>query len=116
MLNIDKVEKVYLDCGSTDLKKIIDGLVMLVQNQLKLDPFEKVLFVFCNKQMDKLKILNFYEGFWSYYYCLEANLFKWSANSEDALNINIEELRWILKGYEARTTSKFKPAKARNYY
>lgn len=43
MLNIDKVEKVYLACGSTDPRKSIDGLVMLVQNQLKLDPFEKAL-------------------------------------------------------------------------
>ncbi|WP_374117828.1 hypothetical protein [uncultured Clostridium sp.] len=28
-----------------------------------MDLFEKALFVFCNKQMDKLKILHFVEGF-----------------------------------------------------
>ena len=38
MLNIDKVEKVYLACGYTDLRKSIDGLVMIVKNQFKLDP------------------------------------------------------------------------------
>ncbi|WP_374048612.1 IS66 family insertion sequence element accessory protein TnpB [uncultured Clostridium sp.] len=54
MLNIDKVEKVYLACGYTDLRKSIDGLVMIVQNQFKLDPFDKVLFVFCNKKMDTI--------------------------------------------------------------
>lgn len=58
MLNIDKVETVYLACGYTDLRKSIDGLVMIVQNQFKLNPFEKALFVFCNRQMDKLKILH----------------------------------------------------------
>ena len=57
MLNIDSVETVYLACGVTDLRKSIDGLVNIVQNQLKLDPFDKALFVFCNKKMDKLKIL-----------------------------------------------------------
>lgn len=76
MLNIDKIEKVYLDCGYTDLRKSIDGLVMMVKNQFKLDPFEKALFVFCNKQMDKLKILHFDEGFWLYYHRLESNRFK----------------------------------------
>ena len=52
MLNIDSVETVYLACGVTDLRKSIDGLAMIVQNQLNLNPFDKVLFVFCNKQMN----------------------------------------------------------------
>jgi len=116
MLNIDKVQTVYLACGFTDLRKSIDGLVNIVLNQLKLDPFEKALFVFCNKQMDKLKILHFDEGFWLYYYRLEANRFKWPANSEEALKVNIEELRWLLKGYEVRTVSKFKTVKQCNYF
>lgn len=116
MLNIDKAAKVYLACGHTDLRKSIDGLVVIVQNQFKLDPFDKALFVFCNKQMDKLKILHFDEGFWLYYYRLEANRFKWPETAEEALRINIDELRWLLKGYEVRTSSKFKPVKASNYY
>ena len=66
MLNIDKVETVYIACGPTDLRKSIDGLVRIVKNQLHLNPFDKALFVFCNKQMDKLKILHFDEGFWLY--------------------------------------------------
>ncbi|WP_163216214.1 IS66 family insertion sequence element accessory protein TnpB, partial [Clostridium thermarum] len=98
MLNIDKVETVYLACGYTDLRKSIDGLVMIVQNQFKLNPFDKALFVFCNRQMDKLKILHFDEGFWLYYHRLEANRFKWPATTEEALKVNIEELRWLLKG------------------
>ena len=38
---------------------------------------------------------------------LECNYFKWPSTPEEALKINIEELRWILKGYEIRTKSKF---------
>lgn len=37
MFNIDKVQTVYLACGFTDLRKSIDGLVMIIQSQLKLD-------------------------------------------------------------------------------
>jgi transposase len=62
MLNIDKVNTVYLACGVTDLRRNIDGLSVIVQTELKLDPFEKALFVFCNKQMNKLKILHFDEA------------------------------------------------------
>lgn len=116
MLNIDKVEKVYLACGYTDLRKSIDELVMIVQNQFKLDLFDKSLFVFCNKQMDKLKILHFDEEFWLYYHRLEANCFKWPATTEEALKVNIDELRWLLKGYEVRIKSKFRPIKQSNYY
>ena len=116
MFNINKVKTVYLACGITDLRKSIDGLVMIVQNEMKLDPFDNVLFVFCNKQMNKLKILHFDEGFWLYYYRLEHSHFKWPQNPEEALKVNKDELKWLLKGYEIRNTSKFKSVTQKNYY
>lgn len=116
MLNINEVKTVYLACGVTDLRKSIDGLIMLVEHQFKLDPFEKALFVFCNKQMNKLKILHFDEGFWLYYHRLENNRFKWPTTQEEALKVNKEELKWFLKGYEIRNKSKFKPITKKNYY
>lgn len=60
MLNIDTVDKVYLACGVTDLRRNIDGLTLIVQTQ--------------------------------------------------------HELRWILKGYEVRTASKFKTIEEKNCY
>jgi len=36
---------------------LIDGLSLLVEQQLNLNPFEAVLFVFINRRRDKLKIL-----------------------------------------------------------
>lgn len=116
MLNIDKVNTVYLACGITDLRKSIDGLALLVETQLKLDPFEKALFVFCNKQLNRIKVLHFDQGFWLYYYRLESGRLKWSTTKEEALKINKEELSWLLKGYEVRTASKFKEIKEKNYY
>lgn len=116
MLNIDEVKTVYLACGVTDLRKSIDGLTMIVENQFNLYPFEKALFVFCNKQMNKLKILHFDEGFWLYYHRLENSRFKRPLTQEEALKVNKEELKWLLKGYEIRTTSKFKPVIEKNYY
>lgn len=116
MLNIDKVQDVYLACGATDLRKSIDGLALIVETKIKKDSYQNALFVFCNKSMNRLKVLHFDEGFWIYYYRLDKGRFKWPQNKEEALKINKEELKWLLKGYEIRTTSKFKSVKGKNLY
>ena len=38
-------DQVYIACGYTDLRKGIDGLARLVQQQFELDPFSNTLFV-----------------------------------------------------------------------
>ena len=40
-------DKVYIACGYADLRKGIDGLARLVQQQFALDPFANTLFLFC---------------------------------------------------------------------
>lgn len=116
MLNLESIDKVYLACGFTDLRKSIDGLILEVQNGLKLDTFEKALFVFCNRQQNRIKILHFDEGFWLYYHRIEHNKLKWPITKEEAVKVNKEELSWLLKGYEVRTTSKFKSVIKKNTY
>ena len=37
-------DKVYIACGYTDLRKGIDGLATMVQQQFELDPFTNTLF------------------------------------------------------------------------
>lgn len=39
-------DKVYISCGYTDLRKGIDGLASMVQQQFQLDPFTNTLFLF----------------------------------------------------------------------
>ena len=56
------------------MRKSINGLSFLVQNSFELDPFEKALFVFCNKQRNRLKILTWDDnGFWLHLKRLERN-------------------------------------------
>ena len=45
-------DKVYIACGYTDLRKGIDGLARLVQQQFELDPFTNTLFLFCGRRRD----------------------------------------------------------------
>lgn len=116
MLNIDKIDTVYIAVGATDLRKNIEGLSLLVESKLSLDPYEKALFVFCNKSMNRLKILHFDEGFWIYYFRLENSRFKWPKNEEEAIRVDKNELKWLLKGHELRYKSKLKKVSQRKYY
>jgi transposase len=48
--------KVYLYAEPVDMRRQIDGLAAIVEQQLSLSPFDKSLFVFVNKARDKVKI------------------------------------------------------------
>lgn len=115
MLNIQNVSAVYLACGTTDLRKAVDGLAVIVQEQFKLDPFSSYLFVFCNKNRDKLKILHWeYNGFWLYYRRLERGKFKWPKVNNEPLKIDLKEFSFLLDGYEVRCGKVFKEVTQRS--
>jgi transposase len=92
--------QVYLACGTTDMRKSIDGLAALVQEVFQLDPFSTALFVFCNRQRDKVKILRWdHNGFWLYYRRLERGRFQWPVDASiGPRQISQRELRWLLDG------------------
>lgn len=100
MLSHTGFEKVYLACGATDMRKSIDGLAALVQEGFALDPFSPCLFVFCNKNRNKLKILQWdYNGFWLHYRRLEKGKFQWpSQEKPHTVAISHRELNWFLDG------------------
>jgi transposase len=99
MLNELSTQQVYLAYGSTDLRKSIDGLAALVQEGLGLNPFSPALFVFCNRERNKLKILYWeHNGFWLYYRRLERGTFQWPQAGGEPLAITNRELRWLLDG------------------
>jgi transposase len=90
--------QVYLACGSTDMRKSIDGLAALVQVGFQLDPFSSCLFVFCNRDRDKLKILQWdRNGFWLHYRRLERGKFQWPTG-DTAVSVGYREFRWLLDG------------------
>lgn len=56
MLNdFSGADRVYIACGYTDLRKGIDGLARMVQQQFELDPFTNTLFLFCGRRRDRIK-------------------------------------------------------------
>lgn len=76
---------VYLCCGRTDMKKSINSLMTLVQESFSLDPFADALFVFCNRNRNRLKILEWDgNGFWLYFKRLERGRFRWPSEGDAA--------------------------------
>ena len=51
----------FLATGFTDLRRGIDGLAAIVQQQFELDPFTNTLFLFCGRRRDRIKAL-YWEG------------------------------------------------------
>lgn len=99
MLSFEK-KRIYLACGHTDMRKSINGLMVIVQESFRLDPFSESLYVFCNKSRDRLKILEWDgDGFWLYFKRLEKGHFRWpQVGDEPTMTLSGEELAVLLGG------------------
>ena len=93
--------KVYIRPGITDMRKSINGLSVLVQEEMQLSVFEKSLFLFCNRKRDMIKILYWDKnGFCLWHKRLEKDKFPWAKTSEEVKEIPRNRLFWLLKGID----------------
>lgn len=91
--------RVYIATGITDMRKSINGLSILVADQLDLDPLSGHLFAFCNRKRDIIKVLYWdRNGFCLFHKRLEKDRFQWPETAEGVLNIHGHELSWLLDG------------------
>ena len=91
--------QVYIAPGVTDMRKAINGLSLLVSDQMELDPLSGHLFAFCNRKRDMVKILYWdRNGFCLWQKRLEQDRFRWPDTPEDVLNVQGHELSWLLDG------------------
>jgi len=91
--------QVYIATGVTDMRKSINGLSILVVNQLALDPLSGHLFVFCNRKRDIIKILYWdRNGFCLWHKRLEKGRFQWPKTEDEVLAVHGHELTWLLDG------------------
>ena len=92
---------IYLHRDIVDFRKSINGLSLTVEQELAMDVYSSALFVFCNKQRDKLKILYWDRtGFALWYKRLEKQKFKWPKQGEQTMNLSEQQLKWLLSGYD----------------
>ena len=84
-------DKVYIACGHTDLRRGIDGLAAMVQQQFNLDPFTNILFLFCGRRRDRIKAL-YWEGngFVLLYKRPESGSFQWPRSENEAKALTMQ--------------------------
>ena len=104
MLPVLPEVKVYLALGITDMRKAINGLSIIVEERMELDPFSGHLFVFCNRRRTILKILYWdRNGFCLWHKRLEHDRFRWPKTESQVPEISSRELRWLLEGLDIDT-------------
>lgn len=100
-------QRVYLALGGTDMRKAINGLSILVEQAMGLNPFSGDLFVFCNRQHTIIKILYWDKnGFALWIKRLEKHRFKWPNAAEEVIAIGPKQLEWLLAGLDYTSAHK----------
>ena len=98
---LDSQAKVYLVTGYTDMRKAVNGLSIMIQAKLELDPFSGHLFVFCNKSQSIIKILYWgVNGFCLWQKKLEKQTFKWPMSESEVMSLEKRQLTWLLSGLD----------------
>jgi len=93
---------VYLHRLPVDFRKAINGLALLVQDEMQLDAYAESLFVFINKSRNRIKLLYWEKnGFCLWMKRLEKNRFAWPLKHEgDTVSLDTQELNWLLDGFD----------------
>ena len=99
LTDFNGADRVYIACGYTDLRRGIDGLAVLVQQQFNLDPFTNTLFLFCGRKRDRIKALYWEgDGFLLLYKRLENGSFQWPRTKDEVRTLTPQQYRWLMEG------------------
>ena len=104
MKPVEAFERIYLHRQPVDFRRSINGLAILVEQQMQLPLYSSALFVFINKSRNKLKILYWdHSGFCLWYKRLEQEKFKWPRHDlDEVVLLTHEQMDWLLRGFDIR--------------
>ncbi len=97
-----QITQVYLCRAPIDFRKSIDGLSVLVEQELRLNLFGSALYVFVNRHRNKIKALYWHRnGFCLWQKRLEADKFAWPSDGEALTQeVSLQEFEWLLEGFD----------------
>ena len=106
MFRLDQALKVYLHREPIDFRLNINGLALLVEKALGLNPFAPCVYVFSNRRRNRVKILGWdRNGFWLLMKRLEQDRFIWP-DEKAVPRLTIEQLHWLLDGIDVAVTQR----------
>jgi transposase len=103
MLQVPGGTRVFLACGTTDMRKGFDGLAAQVQTVLAEDPFSGALFLFRGRRGDLVKVLWWDgQGLVMYAKRLEKGRFVWPQAKDGVVSLTPAMLAMLLEGIDWR--------------
>ena len=93
---------IYLYRKSIDFRKQINGLSVLVLEELDVSLCDNSLLVFTNRHQNCIKLLYWDKtGFDLWFKRLEKSCFRWPDNlDKNVIELSSHQLSWLLEGYE----------------
>ena len=93
--------RIHVRPGRTDMRKQINGLSIIVEAEMKQEPFSGNLFLFCGRTRTVLKALYWdRNGFWLSLKRLEVGRFPWPSDSGEAREIDRDQILMLLRGID----------------
>ena len=89
LADISNVDAIYLVCGRTDMRKSIDGLCAIIQDQFSME-IDHALYLFCGRKCDRIKaILKEPDGIVMIYKRLTVQgSYRWPRDKSEVRNLN----------------------------
>lgn len=110
-------EPIWFHPSPIDFRKQIDGIIMIVADQLALNPASGQLFVFRDRTGKKIKMLWWdRNGFWLFYKRLEKGKLIFPKSNETVLALTRDQLSWLLSGLNCLTNIPLPEVKVSNFY
>ena len=99
-IDLSKV-RIFLRPAFTDLRKAVNGLAMIIEQDMEGEPFSGNVYLFCNRERRLLKAVYWERnGFWLSQKRLEKDRYPWPLTGEAARELGREELLMLLSGID----------------
>ena len=93
--------KVLVATKPVDFRKGAEGLVALVREQLRHDPFSGTIFIFRSKRADRLKIVTWDgSGLVLLWKRLEQGAFRWPPITDGVMRLSASQLAALMDGLD----------------
>ncbi|MCZ2766627.1 IS66 family insertion sequence element accessory protein TnpB [Lacticaseibacillus paracasei] len=105
LIDLNRITQIYLVYGKTDLRRDIDDLATIVQDQYQSNPYCQNLYLFCGTRKDRFKAPYWDgDGFILLYKRFENGRLQWPTNKKTAKTLTSTQLTRLLTGWSIEST------------
>lgn len=108
MITLPAGTRIYLAVAPINMHASFDKLAMLVEEVIQQSPLNGHVFVFRNRQKDKIKLIVWdRNGFWIFYRRIEKGRFKIPKIQQNSIELSHEDLKLLLDGIDISKLQRF---------